>query len=115
MNITFENDKRPNSPHRAILDHIPSGRMNAVTMRYLATVLGTDKRRIRLLIENARIDGNIIAGSNDGLFIPETDDELRDYINRSYSHIATSIKTLNPAIGLTGRSIQMILWGDDNV
>ena len=115
MTIVINNDTSPDSPHRTILDHIPSGRMNAVSMRYLATILGTDRRRIRLLIENARIDGNIIAGTDDGLFIPETEAELREYINRTYSRIQTSVRTLNPAIRLTGRSITLLTEGEDNV
>lgn len=115
MTISIHNDTSPDSPHRLILDHIPSGRMNAVTMRYLAMILGTDTRQIRHMIENARIDGNIIAGTNDGLFVPETEEELCEYINRTYSHIATTIKTLNPAIKLTGRSITLLTEGEDNV
>ena len=113
--LTINNDARPNSPHRTILDRIPSGRDNAVSMRYLASILETSERQIRSMIQNARIDGNIIAGTDAGIFVPETEDELREYVNRSYSHITTSIRTLNPAIKLTGRSITLSTEGDDNV
>lgn len=113
--LSINNDTRPDSPHRTILDRIPSGRDNAVSMRYLASILGRDERQIRHMIENARIDGNIIAGTGAGIFIPETEAELREYVNRTYSHITTSVKTLNPAIKLTGRSIVLLTEGDDNV
>lgn len=112
--IYIYNDTRSNSPHRVILDRIPSGRDNAVSIRYLATILGTTDRQIRHMVEKARIDGNIIAGSNDGLFVPETETELREYVHRTYSHIVTTIKTLNPAIELIGRTITLT-DGEENV
>lgn len=113
MTLAIKNDTRPKSPHRAILDRIPRGRYNAVSMRDLANILGRDDRQIRHMIENARIDGNIIAGTNDGIFIPETDQELREYVNRSISHITSSVKALRPAVELSGLSIEVILRGED--
>lgn len=98
---------------REILDLIPSGHKNAVTTQYLATLLDTDRRHVRSMIENARINGKIIAGTNDGLFIPETEEELREYVSRSYSHIKGSVKSLNPAYKkIHGRKI--CFGGDRN-
>lgn len=100
--IIIENDRRPGSPHRRILDRIPYGQDNAVSMRNLARGLGETEREIRLRIQKARIDGNVIAGTDAGIFIPETDDELREYVNRSQSRISTSVATLAPAVAMLG-------------
>lgn len=102
MNIHIKNDTDKTSPHRPILDRIPSGSGNAVSMRDLARGLGETEREIRFRIQKARVDGNVIAGTDAGIFIPETDDELREYVNRSQSRIDTSIATLEPAVELLG-------------
>lgn len=96
------NDLDPKSPHRAILDQIPFGEDNAVSMRELAHGLGETTRQIRYRIERARIDGNIIAGTDAGIFIPETDDELREYVRRTQSRIDTSVATIAPAVAMLG-------------
>jgi len=96
-NITITNDQRTNSPHRAILDRIPYGSDNAVSMRDLARGLGETEREVRLRIERARIAQNIIAGTNAGIFIPETVEELREYVKRNDNRVKTSCVALAPA------------------
>lgn len=102
-NIYITNDQRPNSPHRAILDRIPCGSDNAVSMRDLARGLGEDERQIRLRIERARIAGNIIAGTDAGIFIPVTVSELREYVRRNDNRVKTSCVALAPAKRLLKR------------
>ena len=115
MNIVIKNDASPDSPHRKILDLIPCGIDNAVTTQYIADRLGAERRQVRHMIENARIDGNIIAGTNEGLFVPETDEELRDYVSRAYAHIKGTVASLNPAyIKCFGKDLQIIVGGDHN-
>lgn len=101
-NIYITIDKNPNSPHRAILAHIPTGADNAVSMKDLARVLGEDQRTVRLQIEKARLDRNIIASTDQGYFIPETESELREYVRRSWARIKTSYATLAPALTFLG-------------
>ena len=80
-----------------ILDFIHDGEQNAVSMRELAVLLNTDQRKVRQMIEQARIAGTVIAGTDAGIFYPMTRDELREYVHRTQSRINTSIKTLEPA------------------
>lgn len=101
-NIYITIDKNPNSPHRAILAHIPTGADNAVSMSDLARALGEDQRSIRLRIQKARTAGCIIAGTDAGVFIPETEAELREYVRRTWSRIKTSYATLAPALTFLG-------------
>lgn len=95
--IRITNDQRPNSPHRVILDRIPYGSDNAVSMRDLARGLGEDQRQIRFRIERARIAGNVIAGTDAGIFIPETVEELREYVRRNDNRVKTSCVALASA------------------
>jgi len=95
--IQIEIDNRPRSPHRKILDRIPYGSQNAVSMRDLARGLGEDPRQIRHRIEQARIAGNIIAGTDAGIFIPTTVEELREYVRRNEQRVKTSCVALAPA------------------
>lgn len=101
-NIYITIDKNPNSPHRALLDRIPCGEENAVSMRDLARALGEDPRQTRLRIEKARVDRNIIASTDQGYFIPETEAELREYVCRTWARIKTSYATLAPALTFLG-------------
>lgn len=81
-----------------ILDFIHDGEQNAVSMRELSILLDIDQREVRKMIEQARIAGTVIAGTDAGIFFPVTQDELREYVNRTQSRIDTSIATLKPAI-----------------
>ena len=95
--IAISNDKRKDSPHRELLIRIPEGRENAISMRDLARGLGETDRQIRHRIERARIAGNIIAGTNEGIFIPVTVEELREYVKRNNNRVKTSCVALAPA------------------
>ena len=85
-----------------ILDYIHTGEKNAVSMLELSHRMKTDPRVVRHMIEQARIDGNIIAGTDKGIFFPETKDELSIYVHRTQSRINTSIATLEPAVRMLG-------------
>lgn len=87
---------------------IPSGERNAVSMRYLASILTVDEREIRRMIESARRDGLIIATCEDGYFIPETMSELLRYRNTHMKRINSSIRALSHAFEITGD--QMEFW-----
>ena len=100
--LNTEIDKKKARAHRAILAHIPTGADNAVSMKDLARVLAEDQRTVRLQIEKARLDRNIIASTDQGYFIPETESELREYVRRSWARIKTSYATLAPALTFLG-------------
>lgn len=104
--IYITNHAGPNNPHRTLLDRIPYGKENAVSMCELADNLNTTQRRLRLMIERARIDGNIIAGTRAGLYVPQTDDELREYVRCVNSRIKTASRTIAPAATLLGGTNQ---------
>lgn len=91
------NDTRPESPHRALLDLIPIGRENAIPTRDLASKLNVEVRVLYRMIEDARINGNYIAGTGDGVFVPDTLHDLEEYVKRAQARVLTSIETLNPS------------------
>lgn len=66
---------RAESPEIArVLDSIPYGRRNAVGRRELAARLGMDDRKMRRLIEEARLGGAIIINDSSGRGYYQTDD-----------------------------------------
>lgn len=91
-----------------LLDLIPSGERNAVSMHYLASILTVDEREVRRLIESARRDGLIIATCEEGYFIPETMSELMRYRNTHLKRINSAIRALSHAFEITGD--QMEFW-----
>lgn len=108
------NSTKDKKKHRMILHVIPRGKLNAVSMRDISRLLKTDDRSVRQMIEKARIDGHIIAGTDAGIFIPETDSELNEYTSRTLSRIQTSIMTLDPALRLKGKSLSLTLEDIDH-
>ena len=50
----------------SILNYIPVGKDKAVTRSQLCAMTGMSDRGVRKLIENARIEGNIIINAQDG-------------------------------------------------
>ena len=91
-----------------ILDLIPIGEGRAVSMHYLASILNVETRDVRRMVEEARVDGYIIATCEDGYFIPETMVELLKYRNTHMKRINSAIRALSPAFEITGD--QMEFW-----
>lgn len=68
---------------KLLLSMIPEGSGNAVSMDSLSGLLGVTPRIIRQHIHNARCAGHVIAGTDEGYFVPETLPELRRYIRQT--------------------------------
>ena len=75
---------------------IPKGQQEAVSMTYLAEILGLSKRALRKEIENARKAGVLICSSDRGYYMPESILELRDYAHRTRARIRTGSECLAP-------------------
>ena len=83
-----------------ILDYIPKGKKNAISNRELQTLLHIDRRDIQRFIRAARLKGVIICGfggKNGGYFIPETFEEIIEYVRTAKKVINSIIEALLPA------------------
>ena len=84
-----------------VLDFIPIGRENAISMSNLADRMGTDQRTARKAIFNARCKGEIICstcGENaSGYYRPASIDEVRPYIAMQEHRIASAKVALKSA------------------
>ena len=80
-----------------ILDMIPEGRENAVSMADLARVLKVEERQIRKIVFDARIDGTVICGTAAGYYKPATEAEIREYIAIAGSRSISGLKALRAA------------------
>lgn len=84
-----------------VADYIPVGHENAITRRDLKSILHISDRRIRRLIEIARLNGAPIINNGDGYFIARNDDledilQVNDYITNMRSREAA----INADIGV---------------
>lgn len=77
---------------------IPEGEAEAVSMRELARITGLDDRELRREIEKARRAGILICSSGKGYFMPETLQELREYVHLMGARIKTGRSCLRPFI-----------------
>ena len=96
LNLIY-NDSHEN-PFRFLLDAIPTGEENAVSMSALAELFHTTERGIRKLVHLAREDGCIVAGNASGYFLPEELEELRGYCSFAKSRVRSEYKALKPAL-----------------
>lgn len=80
-----------------IMDYIPTGKDNAVSMKDLAIAMRTDARTVRKMIHSARMDGAIICGTNAGYYKPETDDELLSYYRLARRRALSGLASLKAA------------------
>ena len=79
-----------------LTETIPTGERDAVPMNYLAALHHLSERKMRLTVERARRSGILICSSDKGYFMPETQEEIRDYAHRTKARIRTSGQCLAP-------------------
>ena len=84
-----------------ITDFIPYGLVNAVSMTELSARTGESKRTVRKLIQQARLDGELICStcntdSATGYYYPLSPDEARPYYKQQQSRINTGIAAIGP-------------------
>ena len=80
-----------------IMDYIPSGQDNAVSMKSLASILHRSTREIRLMVRNARIDGEIIVGNEYGYYQPTCEEDLIRWIQKEEASAKGKFKMLQSA------------------
>ena len=96
---------------KRIVSCMPTGRENAVPMRYIAVILNMSEREVRSTVNEARLAGHLIIGDDYGYYLPETDGELLDYYFRLRSHVNTTQSVLDTVL------IHLLMRGvtpDDN-
>lgn len=74
-----------------ISDFLSTGQENAIPLRHLKEVMGTDGRTVRLMIQRERLAGvPILADNQTGYFLPANEDEQQRCV-RSMKHRAGEI------------------------
>ena len=80
--------------YKKLIELIPKGEENAVSMSALARLLGVEERDIRRLVLQARCDGELICSSNHGYYYPANDAELIDYYTSLSARFRSTQKVL---------------------
>lgn len=81
-----------------ISDYLSAGQENAVPLRHLKEVMGTDGRTARLMIQRERLAGiPILADNQTGYFLPATEEEKQRCV-RSMKHRAKEVERVAKAI-----------------
>lgn len=84
-----------------VIDFLPVGEENAVTMTELANMLNCSKREARALIYEARCKGAVICSNPDsvkgGYFLPQNNDEIKRFIIFAEHRISSTKAAVKPA------------------
>ena len=78
-------EKKTESRHHAIMDYIGFGADRAVKRKVLQQQLDVDRRKIEVMVHDARVDGQLICANDDGYFQPTTEEEIKRWLNREQS------------------------------
>lgn len=73
------------------------GKENGIHSRQLAEILGITQRELRLNISQARQDGQVIASSPAGYYIPAGEDEVREYVSIMWARTKSTFKNMKSA------------------
>ena len=79
-----------------LVDTIPIGQRDAVSMTYLAKLHRMTKRELRREVEQARRAGILICSSNRGYFMPESMQDISEHAHRAGERIRTATACLAP-------------------
>lgn len=74
----------------AIMSFMPTGRDNAVSMRYVAQMTRMSERDVRSTVNEARLAGHMIIGDDHGYYVAGSVDELIVYFFRLRKHTKTT-------------------------
>ncbi|MBR6996155.1 MAG: hypothetical protein IKH96_09080 [Ruminococcus sp.] len=84
-----------------IVDFLPVGEENAITMTELAVLLGCSKREARALIFEARCRGAVICSTADpvkgGYYLPRTDDEIKRFLMFAQHRVNSTLEAIKSA------------------
>lgn len=84
--------------NNSIYGSLPRGRKNAVSAESLCTMHGLcSTRKLRQQVQRERMEGAIIASTEDGYFIPSSREELLRYVHRSEAMAKSIYGTLRAA------------------
>ena len=79
-----------------IQDFISVGRGQAISLSDLSAAAGIPERSVKREVLEARINGHLICSDENGYFLAETADDLRDYVRSRQASIKTSRSALVP-------------------
>ena len=113
-NKYISNDTRLDSQHRQLLDLIPEGFENAVSVTWLADKMKTSEKEVLGKIRHAQFDGNIIAVIENGVCIPADESELYRFVGCEVADLQFKIEALNHAYKkLTGEQLILVYRSED--
>lgn len=81
----------------SIIDMLPKGKAQAVKMSTLAAALHISDRDVRKLIHEARCNGAVIIGDNNGYYLPDSREELLPYYLAARKRSVSGLKSLKAA------------------
>ena len=86
---------------KALVELIPTGRENAVSMKDLAALMNISERGLRLLVQQAREQGAAICSdwdNNGGYYMPADEYEAMSYLRQQKARIHSARAALNGVI-----------------
>lgn len=93
-----------------LIELLPHGRENGISMHDLSNLINTDDRTTRKIIWQAKADGEVIASGDTGYFVPVSLDELREFVRR----VAKRQKSTAIALAAARRKVKELEAIEDN-
>ena len=82
---------------KEILEFIPTGKENAVSMAELSSMIGVDNRTTRSMIYQLRRSGELVCSGDSGYYQPGNNQELFEWYRMAHSRAIGTLTTLKKA------------------
>jgi len=82
--------------YQALIDRLPEGHENAVSMKTLADSFDMKPAELRSYVLSARLDNVLVLSGQNGFFLPETEEEIEEYETKRRRYLRTAEKALAP-------------------
>ena len=92
--------------YKALLDRIPYGAHQAISMKVLADSFDMKPAELREYVLKARIDGCFILSGQNGYYLPETAADIRSYSLHRCQYIKTAQKAVSPLLHELSRIVK---------
>ena len=79
-----------------VSEYLTPGKRNAISLADLSSMIGLPERTLKKAVLEERLTGILILSSDHGYYLPDSIEEIREYVNTRRAYLKTARKALLP-------------------
>jgi len=77
-------------------EYLLAGKQNAISLSELSKITGMPERSLKKAVLDERLTGILILSSDQGYYLPDSIDDIREYVKTRRAYLKTAGKALLP-------------------